>query len=78
MTLLEDDVADLESDVEDLITDDDLQDERLNTIEEIMNENSKDIDGINIAEPFPKWPVLSEHYSFTLISNHNRFTRKKT
>ena len=45
VTILEEDVDDLETDVTDLITDDDLQDERLNTIEEIMNENSNDIDG---------------------------------
>ena len=45
MTLLEDDVADLESDVENLITDDDLQDE-------IMNENSNDIDGWHLSVLF--------------------------
>ena len=45
VTLLEDDVADLERDVEELRTDNTLQDERLNTIEETVAENANDIDG---------------------------------
>ena len=49
MTLLEDDVADLESDIEDLITDDDLQDERLNIMEEAVYENGNDIDGMTVS-----------------------------
>ena len=42
---MEDDVADLEVDVEELRTDDNLQDERLNTVEEAVIANVNEIDG---------------------------------
>ena len=52
MTLLEDDVADLEADnnglrdeVEEVETANTLQDERFNTVEGNVAENSNDIDG---------------------------------
>ena len=48
MTLLENDVSNLQDDVEEVETDNNLQDERLNTMEIILNENSNDIDGKQI------------------------------
>ena len=45
MTLLEDDVADLQDEVEEVETDNTLQDERFNTVEGNVAENSNDIDG---------------------------------
>ena len=45
VTLLENDVSNLQDDVEEVETDNNLQDERLNTMELILNENGNDIDG---------------------------------
>ena len=45
VTILENDVSNLEDEVEEVETDITLQDERLNTMEIIVNENSNDIDG---------------------------------
>ena len=45
VTLLEDDVTDLQDEVEELETDNTLQDERFNTVEGNVAENSNDIDG---------------------------------
>ena len=45
MTLPENDVSNLQDNVEEVETDNNLQDERLNTMELILNENSNDIDG---------------------------------
>ena len=52
----------------DLITDDDLQDERLNTIEEIVNENSNDIDG--------KCFVLINLLVLKITAEHGVYLRK--
>ena len=51
MTLLENDFSNLQDDVEEVETDNNLQDERLNTMEIILNENGNDIDGKYIAMP---------------------------
>ena len=51
VTLLENDVSNLQDDVEEVETDNNLQDERLNTMEIILNENGNDIDGKYIAMP---------------------------
>ena len=55
MTLLQDDVADLndeveevETDIQDLETENSLQDQRLNTMEEAVIGNVNEIDGTNI------------------------------
>ena len=45
VTLLEDDVADLQDEVEEVETDNTLQDERLNIMEDSINNNENDIDG---------------------------------
>ena len=45
MTLLEDDVADLQDEVEEVETSNTLQDERLNTVEEAVIQNVNEIDG---------------------------------
>ena len=46
VTLLEDDVEDLQDEVEEVETDNTLQDERLNIMEDSINNNENDIDGI--------------------------------
>ena len=45
MTLLEDDVADLQDELEELETANTLQDERLNTVDDVINEHNNDING---------------------------------
>ena len=52
MTLLEDDVTDLQDEVEELETDNTLQDERFNTVEGNVAENSNDTDGKPNRSPF--------------------------
>ena len=45
MTLLENDVTTLQDEVEEVETDNTLQDERLNIIDEAVNQNGNEIDG---------------------------------
>ena len=45
MTLLENDVTVLQDEVEEVETDNTLQDERLNIIDEAVNRNGNEIDG---------------------------------
>ena len=45
MTLLEDDVADLQDELEEVEIDINLHDERLNIMEDSINNNENDIDG---------------------------------
>ena len=46
VTLLEDDVADLQDEVEEVETANTLQNERLNIMEDSINNNENDIDGM--------------------------------
>ena len=45
MTLLEDDVADLQDEVEEVETANTLQDDRLNIIDEAVNDNENEVNG---------------------------------
>ena len=45
MTLLEDDVADLQDEVQEVETSNALQDDRLNIIDEAVNDNENEING---------------------------------
>ena len=52
VTLLEDDVTDLQDEVQELETDNTLQDERFNTVEGNVAKNSNDIGGKPNRSPF--------------------------